>query len=107
MQHCIILNANKAVGCGSFRRFSNLDKCRPEAANDVISGAAVDNVGMDVCVQFGYSRSNSFRDIRGAHFVSNERTTEQNEAHSNSAKRGPPCQSYELCSVSIAWLPDV
>ena len=30
------LNASKAVGCGIFGCFSNLDKCRPEAAGDVI-----------------------------------------------------------------------
>ena len=36
--HCIMLNADKAVRCGIFGRFSNLDKCRPEAAGDVISG---------------------------------------------------------------------
>ena len=104
MQHCIILNANKAVGCGIFHRFSNLDKCRskaagdiipacvwpvvldkcinfhdpkrnstrsrqrryfpynfrPEVDNDVISGAAVDNVRMDVPVKLGDSKSNAF-----------------------------------------------
>ena len=46
----------------------------PEVDNDVISGAAADNVGMAVCVKFGDSRSDNFRDIRGADFVSNERT---------------------------------
>ena len=46
--------------------------CRPEVDNDVISGMTVDNVGMDVHVKFGDSRSNGFRDIRGADFVSNE-----------------------------------
>ena len=45
---------------------------RPE--DDVISSVDVDNVGMDVCVKFGDSKSNGFRDIRGADFVSNERT---------------------------------
>ena len=35
---------------------------------------AVDNVGMDVPVKFGDSRSNGFRDIQGADFVLNERT---------------------------------
>ena len=47
---------------------------RPEADSDVISGMAVDNVGMDVPIKFGDSSSNGFRDIRGADFVSNERT---------------------------------
>ena len=47
-------------------------------------------MGMDVPVQFGDSRSNGFRDIRGADFVSNERTIERTniaEAHPNSVKR--------------------
>ena len=62
--------------------------------NDVISGVAVDNVGMDVPIKFGDSRSNGFQDIPGADFVSNERTNEGKikrtniaEAYSNSAKR--------------------
>ena len=46
----------------------------PEVENDVISGMAVDNVGMYVPIKFGDSRSNGFRDIRGAYFVSNEQT---------------------------------
>ena len=33
---------------------------------------AVDNVGMDVPMKFGDTRSSFFRDIRGADFVSNE-----------------------------------
>ena len=37
-----------AVGCGIFVRFSNINKCRSEVAGDVISGVAVDKVGMDV-----------------------------------------------------------
>ena len=50
---------------------------------------AVDNVGVNVCVKFGFgdSRSNGFRDIRGSDFVSNERTNEQDEAYPNRAKR--------------------
>ena len=39
---------------------------RLEVGNDVISGVAVDNFGTDTYVKFGDSRSNSFRDIRGA-----------------------------------------
>jgi hypothetical protein len=50
---------------------------RPEIDNDVMSGVAVDNVGVDVHIKFGDSRSNRFRDIRGADFVSNERTDER------------------------------
>ena len=44
------------------------------------TGVAVDNVGVDVPVKFGDSRSNRFRDIRGADF-------ERKLAYSNSAKR--------------------
>ena len=43
-----------------------------EVDNDVKSGLAENNVGMDV-LKFGDSRSNCSRDIRGADFVSNER----------------------------------
>ena len=50
---------------------------RPEVDNDVISSLAVDNVGMDVCLKFGDSRSNGFRDIGRADFVSNERMIER------------------------------
>ena len=65
MQHRIILNANKAVGCGIFSRFSNLDKLfRPEAGGDVISSVALDYVGTDVPAGFGDSRLNSGRIIR-------------------------------------------
>ena len=55
---------------------------RLEVGNDVISGMAVANVGMDVPIKFSDSRSNSFRDIRRADFVSNERTL--TEAYPNS-----------------------
>ena len=44
MLHCIILN---------FQPFLNFDKCRPEAAGDVISGMALDYVGVDVRATFG------------------------------------------------------
>ena len=63
MQHCIILNENKAVGCGIFHSFSNLDKCRPEADSDVVSGVALDYVATDVHAGFGDSRLNSGRII--------------------------------------------
>ena len=54
-----------------------------EADNDVISGMAVYNVGMDVPIKFGDSRSNGFGYIRGADLVSDERT---NEIYPNNAK---------------------
>ena len=57
--------------------------CRPYVDNDVISGVAVDSAGVDIRIKFGDSRSNRFRDIRGADFVSNERKL----AYPNSAKR--------------------
>ena len=53
-----------AIGGGifdSFFRYSFVD-------NDAISGVAVDNIGVDICVKFVDSRSNGFRDIRGAEF---------------------------------------
>ena len=45
-------------------------------ASAVISSAFVGQVGVDVHVKFGDSRSNGSRDIRAADFVSNERTNE-------------------------------
>ena len=50
---------------------------RREVDIDVISGEAVDNVCMDVPIKFGGSRSNGFLNIRGADFVSNDRTLAQ------------------------------
>ena len=50
------------------------DNFRPEVVSDVISGVAVDQVGLDVRVKFGDSRSYGCQDIQGADFVSNERT---------------------------------
>ena len=49
----------KAVGSGILSRFLNFDKCRSEVAGDVISGVAVESVGMDVRVTFGESVLNS------------------------------------------------
>ena len=70
----IILNANKAVGCGIFWTIIFRYNTQPEVGNNVISGVTEDNIGMYVAVKFGDSRSNGFRDIRRADFVSNERT---------------------------------
>ena len=39
------------------------DNFRPEVVNDVISGVDVEEVGMNVRVKFGDSRSNSSGDI--------------------------------------------
>ena len=60
------LNADKAVGCGIYGRFSNIDKYRleVEAADDIISGLALDYVGMDVPTCFGDCGLNSGRIIR-------------------------------------------
>ena len=49
------------------------DKCWPKLANDVTSGAAVDEVGIDVRVKCGDSTSNCSWVTRAAHFVTDER----------------------------------
>ena len=49
----------KAVGSGIFSLFANFDKCRSEVAGDVMSGMAVDYVGMYVCATFSESGLNS------------------------------------------------
>ena len=59
---------------------------RPEIDNDLISGLAVDTVGVDFHIKSGDSRSSGFRYIRGADFVSNAQTS-ITEAYPNSAKR--------------------
>ena len=47
-----------------FGRFiSNFDKCWSEIAGDVISGVAVDWVGMDLFLEFGEARLNTNRII--------------------------------------------
>ena len=43
--------------------FSNFEKCRPEVADDVISGVATEQVGVDLHVKFGDSIFNSGRTI--------------------------------------------
>ena len=45
--HCITFKENKAVGCGIYDRFSNFNKCRPEAACDFISDMALGYVGTE------------------------------------------------------------
>ena len=42
----------KAVGCSILGIFSNFDKCRLEAAGDVISGVALDKAGVNVHTEF-------------------------------------------------------
>ena len=55
----------EAVGIGNFHSFFRYN-FRPQGGNDVRSGAAVDNIRMDDPVNFGDSRSNSSRGIRGS-----------------------------------------
>ena len=54
----------KAVGCGIFFRFSNVDNCRAELTGDVISGKALEYLGLDVLAKLGDSRLNNGRIIR-------------------------------------------
>ena len=58
----------EAVASGIFDSFFRYS-FRPEADNNVVYC-----VGMDIRIKFGDSTSNGSRDIRGAAFVSNERT---------------------------------
>ena len=60
------------AACSTFHRYN----FRPEVDNDVISSVAVGCFSADANVKFGDFRSNGSRDIRGAVFVSNERTKE-------------------------------
>ena len=53
----------KGAGSDIFDRFPNFDQCRSEVTGDVIPGAAVDYVGMNVPATFGESGLNSGRII--------------------------------------------
>ena len=48
------------------------DNCRLEVAVDVISGMAIEYVGVDFHVKLDDSRSNRSGDIRAAHFVTDD-----------------------------------
>ena len=63
------------------------DNFRPEAASDVISGVDVEQVGMNVHIKFGESRSNRFRDIRLRQFVTNDDNDDNGAGHHIRAKR--------------------
>ena len=54
----------KAPGNDTSAVFSNFQKCQPEVDEDVISGLAVDYVGMNVRVKFDDSKLNIDRIIR-------------------------------------------
>ena len=45
--------SNEAVVCSIFDRYLNFDNCQPEVVSDVISGTVDQDVGMDVCANFG------------------------------------------------------
>ena len=51
------------------------DIFRPEVVSDVISAVAVEQVGLDIRVKFGDSRSNRLRDNRAVKLVMDERRT--------------------------------
>ena len=50
------LCSSKAVGCGIFDLFLNFYRCQPEVVSNVISAMADQDVGKDVCANFGGSR---------------------------------------------------
>ena len=54
-----------------------------EEAGDVIVEKVIEGVGLDIRVNFGDSRSNRSRDIRRAHFVSDEPTIQEWETKRN------------------------
>ena len=45
--------SHEAVGWGIFYRFLNFENCQPEVVNDVIYGMVDQDIGMDVCANFG------------------------------------------------------
>ena len=48
--------SSEAVVCGIFDRFLNIDDWQPEVVSDVISIRVDQDVGMDICANFGDSR---------------------------------------------------
>ena len=48
--------SSESVICGSFDRFLNFDDCQMKVVSDVMSGTVDQDVGMDVCANFGESR---------------------------------------------------
>ena len=50
------INSSEAVGFGIFARFLNFDNCQSVAVSDVISSVVDQDVGMEVCSNFGVSR---------------------------------------------------
>ena len=67
-------NSTRSRGKRYFRQCFRFN-FRPEVDDNVISHFAVDNLGVDIHVKFGDSRSSGFRFFfRGADFVSNEQT---------------------------------
>ena len=77
----------KAVAGGIFGRFSNFDKCRLEAAGEVISGLIVDPTDWTATVKFGDSMSNRSRDIQLPHFVANDDDDDNDGPYDNMARR--------------------
>ena len=55
-QTVLEIYSSKAVGCGIFDRFLNFYNCQPEVVSDVISSVVDQDVGVDVCANFGDSR---------------------------------------------------
>ena len=73
----------EAVRIGIFDSFFRY-YFRPEVDNDVISGVAADNVGMDVWVKFGDSRSKGQTVFEIFQELFSCRTNERDQAYPNS-----------------------
>ena len=69
----------EAVADGILRQFFH-NNFRLEVVTDVLSGVAVDHVGVDILVKIGDSRSNGSRYIRKTAFVSNKHITQGGNA---------------------------
>ena len=87
----------------------NFDNCKLEGASDVISGVVIDLTGVEVRVKLGDSRSNSSRDMRLPHFVTDdERTTNDTGVRrsSHKAKRqyGVSHKNQLVCAIIMRGL---
>ena len=87
-----------------FRQFFFHYNFRSEVDSDDISSVAADHVGVNVHVQFGDSRSNGSRDIRGTDFVLNERANMTEGYHIRQKREMRPLNAFRH---QLFWPPNV
>ena len=78
-----------------------------EAASEVVTGVAVEQIGLNVWVKSGDSRSNCSSDMRAAHFVVDDECNYVDErstkyaAHGNKRKRHLAFRLRTQCRIDL------